>query len=103
MNQLALIEEPPRPLTPRQELVLDALRRAGAAGMTPLQAGAMVHFQQGRHGETVPCDWCVSAGLEILRALRKKDHARYSAKLKVWVAVDAQDQVADSAFGEIPY
>jgi hypothetical protein len=98
-EQLALIETPPPPLTPRQQHVADALHQAGHDGLTAAQAGAYVHAQQGRHAEDRPCDWCTTAGNEILKALRKRGLARQRGRPRIWVAVDAKP---DAAFGELP-
>ncbi len=87
-DQLAILAEAPK-LTPRQQVVMDALTRAGHDGIAPGAAGAILHeLKEGRwaHGRDERCDFCSRDGLSVLKALRKKGLARYRAKLKVWQA-----------------
>jgi hypothetical protein len=69
------------PATPklkdRQQMALAILRDAGAAGLQPVQLGALMHDSwSGRHPASAPCDFCASTGNELLRALRRKGVAR---------------------------
>jgi hypothetical protein len=101
-GQLELLEQELRPLTPRQQAVLDALQRAGQDGLLPAEAGAIVHMAQGRHGPGLGCRWCPTAGLEILRALRKRGLARQRGRPRVWVAVGVPTPDPPGMSSELP-
>lgn len=94
--------EPPR-LSSRQQAVHEALKRAGHEGMGAAEAGMAAHAHTGKHPADQVCGYCVDAGNEILRALRKKGLARYTLKAG-WLATDAP--VAERPAGmtdKIPY
>jgi hypothetical protein len=103
-SQLELLEPEPRPLSPRQQAVLDKLHAAGIDGLTPAEAGAYVHWTQGRHAYSHTCQWCAHAGNEVLGALRKRGFARQRGRPRVWVAVGVRDDTMPPGMTtEIPF
>ena len=75
MKQQQLVQVPAK-LTPRQAHALALLQAAGADGLTPVLLGAALHDWSGTHPAGRTCDYCHSAGSEVLRALRRKGVAR---------------------------
>lgn len=92
-DQLELVPAPTTPkLTARQQAVLDALTAAGADGLEPSEAGAVLHaLKEGRwaHSREERCEYCGRDGLAVLRRLRALGLSRYRAKTKVWTTTDA--------------
>lgn len=81
-EQLALIELAPEPaapkLTDRQELVLDAVNRAGPVdGLHADEAGALLCAHRGKHKVEDRCRWCGANGKDVLNALKTKGLVRY--------------------------
>lgn len=84
MTQEALFSVPPR-LTDRQQTALEALQRAGSAGLTGLECGEQVHALRGcrwcRQGD---CHWAAKEGRELLEKLAtfelaaRRRHGRYT-------------------------
>jgi hypothetical protein len=76
-DQLALIPVEPRPLTDRQQAIVDALHRAGPDGLDTDQAGAILHELRGVHTRDTRCQWCTREGKGVLHRLADLGHARY--------------------------
>jgi hypothetical protein len=94
VNQLGLFPVPavPQPLTDRQEMALSFLKEAGRDGLTGEELGRLVLGGPNRYAK--------STGLELLKALKKKGHAR-ETKGKVFVALDLPEQHTTDQ--DIPY
>jgi hypothetical protein len=93
-------QQPPR-LSPRQQRALDVMQTAGRDGLHAAELGARVHAWQERHPADKPCEWCETAGLEMLKALRRHGlvrERRPRGQRGYWQAVGA----ASAAFGELP-
>lgn len=116
-DQLALIPVQPKPLTDRQQAVLDALTAAGQDGLDTDQAGAIAHeLKEGRwaHGRDDRCAYCAQDGKQILQRLADLGHARYRRANRakslpgIWLAMNPTTDLAehaaasDAAFGEFP-
>ena len=89
--QRPLFALPPATLTDRQAQALEHLQNAGADGLTGADLGRLMG--SGPH-------YAKTVGLELLRVLKKKGHAR-SRRAGVWVAVRLP--VEATADQEIPY
>lgn len=102
--QLGLLPAEPK-LTDQQRLVLDALTRAAADGLEPSEAGALAHSvmeSRWRHGPEERCLYCAQRGNQLLRALRAKGLAKYSAKRKLWVSADVNAKAVPETKGMLP-
>jgi hypothetical protein len=95
-------------LTARQQAVLDALQAAGPDGLDTDQAGAIAHELRDSiwaHDRDRRCQYCASAGKEILKALAAKGLARYrradrSRSLPgIWLSTDQPQAKGESARG----
>lgn len=76
-SQTTLLDVQPVPrLTARQAHALTVLQDAGPTGLQPVVLGATLHDWSGTHPASRSCDFCHSAGIEVLRALRRKGVAR---------------------------
>ena len=110
-EQLALIPPPTRPLTEKQQALLDAVTAAGTEGLTTVEGGAVLHAlkEESRwaHTREERCRFCAKDGATYLRRLRTLGHVRYRGALKVWVAVDSTQALSDNLLpgmsAEIPY
>jgi len=91
-DQIPLVEVEAIPkLKPRQQVVLDALRRAGTDGLEPSEAGAHLHaLKEGRwaHSAEERCVYCGRDGNAVLKRLRDLGLARYRGRMRVWQAAD---------------
>lgn len=63
---------PVRPLTERQQTVLDLVTEAGIDGIRATQVGLALHVAAGKHPPDDPCQWCGEDGKSVLRALQKR-------------------------------
>jgi hypothetical protein len=104
-EQLALIPAEAKPLTPRQQAVLEALIAAGQDGLDTDQAGAIAHeLKEGRwaHSRDDRCSFCGKDGRQILERLAELGHARYRRANRarslpgVWLATDLSSVEAAS-------
>ena len=78
---------PERPLTERQQFVLELLQNAGPDGLTPDDVGRQLHGHQGKHSDEELCQWCPVAAREVLRALRNRGKVK-SRRTGSWYALD---------------
>ncbi len=113
-DQLALIPAEPKPLTGRQQAVLDALQAAGQDGLDTDAAGAIAHeipTSSGySHARDTRCIHCAHAGRQILDRLAELGHARYRRANRAksvpgaWLATNltADTEAARGDFGEFP-
>lgn len=83
----------PRALTDRQATALEHLKDAGRDGLGGTELGKLMHGHTG-------CRFCKSTGLELLRALKAKGHAR-QGRGGAWFAVDLQADPTTEM--DIPY
>lgn len=77
MNQLDLltgkpVEPPAKPLTERQQQVLDLVAAAGRDGVLAADVGAMLHELRRRHPSDHHCGYCHDDGKDALRPLQKR-------------------------------
>lgn len=101
---LTLVDVRPEPkLTGRQAFALGVLRDAGADGLTPVVLGAALHDWSGTHPSGRVCEWCHSAGSDVLRALRKKGLARQRRPRGLPSYWQATDLPVEAIGGEIPF
>lgn len=94
-----LFDIPAEPqLTDRQTRALTIIQEAGPDGMLPAELGALLHGH-------ARCDWCKSAGLEVLRRLRTFGLVRQRrlAGRMVWVAVGVQASTPAGMSEDIPF
>lgn len=72
--QEALFDVPaePKKRTDRQELVLQAVQRAGIDGIDAADAGAILCARRGRHSADDRCQWDGMNGKGVLEELRAK-------------------------------
>lgn len=98
-EQLALVPAPPKPLTAKQQAVLDAVTRAGTEGLTTVEAGAILHSlkEESRWAHTPQerCRFCSQDGAAYLRRLRALGHVKYRSVLKVWVPADSTQPLSE--------
>lgn len=69
-----------KPLTERQQAVLDLVTRAGIDGIDADMAGALLHsLKKGRwaHTSDERCDWCGRDGNGMLKRLAELGQVRY--------------------------
>lgn len=76
MTQLDLLTGKPaaptlKPLTERQQQVLELVETAGRDGVEPALVGAVLHELRGRHTSDMRCPFCSDDGKQALRALQK--------------------------------
>lgn len=98
-DQLRLIDAPAvKPLTGRQQAVLDAVTNAGVDGIDAADAGAITHaLKEGRwaHPQDQRCAYCGRDGQAILARLAELGHVRYRRKTSSlpggWVATSVLD------------
>lgn len=89
-------------LTDRQQLVLDAVKRAGSDGLDADEAGAIWHANKDIHHPDTRCFHCGQTGQGILESLAAKDlvHRRRANRAKgihgAWIATGTE-QPQDAA------
>jgi hypothetical protein len=93
-GQLELLEQEPRPLTPRQRQALEHLKAAGPDGLTAHELGVALY---GHRPEAR--SWGTSAA----QALRKRGLACQRGRPRVWVAVGVPTPDPPGMSTEIPY
>lgn len=76
MSQKPLFDAgpPDGTLTELQRLVLEYLRIH--RGVSSDEIGALIHAHSDKHSSEQRCQWCTSAGRQVLHALRKKKLVR---------------------------
>lgn len=77
MTQLDLLTGKPaaaaeKPLTQRQQQVLELVIAAGRDGVLASDVGAMLHERRGRHPADLFCGFCSDDGKDALRALQRR-------------------------------
>lgn len=102
-EQLQLIPKEEK-LTDRQEYALKVLRSAGHEGLQATELGAELCARNGRHDAGDRCLDDRRNGLGVLRALRKKGHAK-SRRNGTWYATSGVEEPDQPArYGEeIPF
>jgi hypothetical protein len=95
-QQQTLFKVPAQPQEPseKQAIALTYLQNAGAEGLDGQRLGRLMHQHDG-------CRFCKSAGLDLLRALKKKGHARQT-RGGIFVALDLPSQ-QPTTDQDIPY
>lgn len=63
---------PAKPLTERQQQVLDLVEASGTEGVQPGEVGSLLHELRGRHPREQRCGYCPDDGKQALRALQKQ-------------------------------
>jgi hypothetical protein len=84
-------------MTSAQTLIWQAVQDSGPqGGLTPTQAGRLLHADKGAHPEAESCQWCRSAGKGVLENLKARRLVR-RRKTGVYQPVRRRDN------GHIPF
>lgn len=60
-------------MTPHQQLIWHAVQNSGPqGGLTPTQAGRIIHASNGAHDEDFTCQFCRSSGKGVLENLKAR-------------------------------
>lgn len=76
-----------KPLTDRQQFILDFVRHGGQAGVHADEAGAAWCAHRGKHSDDTRCEYDGISGREVLRALRRRGHVK-SRRDGTWYALE---------------
>jgi hypothetical protein len=77
-----------KPLTDRQQFVVELLQRAGREGLAADEVGANLCERKGKHPAGDRCEWCSKNGLQVLRSLRSRHGKVKSRRNGSWYALD---------------
>lgn len=110
MSQPSLFDPPAaekveKPLTERQQFVLELVQHAGSEGLAADEVGARLCARRGKHDVDDRCQWCPTSGREVLKALRRRGLVK-SRRNGSWYALEGQvepELLPPGMTDEIPY